>query len=90
MQGWPLTEASLVFKDRVSDYDGTMTARLREAGAVLVGQTTASEFGGDQLHVHPPARRDLEPLRPGADPRRVLGRLGGVGGGRAAADLHGW
>ena len=46
VKGWPLTEASLVFKDRVSDYDGTMTARLRGAGAVLVGQTTASEFGG--------------------------------------------
>jgi aspartyl-tRNA(Asn)/glutamyl-tRNA(Gln) amidotransferase subunit A len=46
VKGWPLTEASLVFKDRVSEYDGTMTARLREAGAVLVGQTTASEFGG--------------------------------------------
>ena len=46
VEGWPLTEASLVFKDRVSDYDGTMTFRLREAGAVLVGQTTASEFGG--------------------------------------------
>ncbi len=44
--GWPQTEASLVFKDRVSDYDGTMTARLRDAGAVLAGQTTASEFGG--------------------------------------------
>ena len=43
---WPLTEASLVHKDRVSDYDGTMTARLRAAGAVLAGQTTASEFGG--------------------------------------------
>jgi aspartyl-tRNA(Asn)/glutamyl-tRNA(Gln) amidotransferase subunit A len=46
VKGWPRTEASLVFKDRVSDYDATMTARLRAAGAVLVGQTTASEFGG--------------------------------------------
>jgi Asp-tRNA(Asn)/Glu-tRNA(Gln) amidotransferase A subunit family amidase len=44
--GWPQTEASLVFQDRICDYDGTMTARLRGAGAVLVGQTTASEFGG--------------------------------------------
>jgi Asp-tRNA(Asn)/Glu-tRNA(Gln) amidotransferase A subunit family amidase len=44
--GWPQTEASLVFKDRIADYDGTMTSRLRGAGAVLVGQTTASEFGG--------------------------------------------
>src|SRR5271155_3369927 len=46
VKGWPQTEASLVFKDRIAEYDGTMTARLRQAGAVLVGQTTASEFGG--------------------------------------------
>ena len=46
VEGWPQTEASLVFKDRIAEYDGTMTARLRQAGAVLVGQTTASEFGG--------------------------------------------
>ncbi|HET6795414.1 MAG TPA: amidase [Acidimicrobiales bacterium] len=44
--GWPLTEASLVFADRLSSYDGTVVERLRRAGAVLVGQTTASEFGG--------------------------------------------
>ena len=43
---WPQTEASLVFKDRIAEYDGTMTARLRAAGAVLAAQTTASEFGG--------------------------------------------
>jgi aspartyl-tRNA(Asn)/glutamyl-tRNA(Gln) amidotransferase subunit A len=46
VQGWPYTEASLVFKDRVASYDGTVVTRLREGGAVLVGQTTASEFGG--------------------------------------------
>ena len=46
VQGWPRTEASFVLKDRIADYDGTMTSRLRQAGAVLVGQTTASEFGG--------------------------------------------
>jgi Asp-tRNA(Asn)/Glu-tRNA(Gln) amidotransferase A subunit family amidase len=46
VDGWPQTEASLVLKDKICDYDATMTARLKEAGAVLVGQTTASEFGG--------------------------------------------
>ncbi len=46
VRGWPQTEASLVLKDRIAEYDGTMTSRLRAAGAVLVGQTTASEFGG--------------------------------------------
>jgi hypothetical protein len=33
-------------RTEIADYDGTMTARLKQAGAVLVGQTTASEFGG--------------------------------------------
>ena len=44
--GWPLTEASLVFADRVATYDATYVTRLRRAGVVLAGQTTASEFGG--------------------------------------------
>ncbi|HEV3227800.1 MAG TPA: amidase [Acidimicrobiales bacterium] len=44
--GWPHTEASLVFADRVADHDSTQIERLRTAGANLFGQTTASEFGG--------------------------------------------
>ncbi|HUC04866.1 MAG TPA: amidase [Acidimicrobiales bacterium] len=46
VKGWPQTEGSLVLKDEIASYDGTMTARLKDAGAVLVGQTNASEFGG--------------------------------------------
>jgi aspartyl-tRNA(Asn)/glutamyl-tRNA(Gln) amidotransferase subunit A len=46
VDGWPATEASLVFKDRIADHDCTQVTRLRAAGAVLAGQTTASEFGG--------------------------------------------
>ena len=49
--GWPYTEASLAFADRVSGHDGTMSERLRRAGAVLFGQTTASEFGGLNISV---------------------------------------
>jgi len=45
--GWPNTEASLVFKDRIGTYTSTKITRLvDDGGAVLVGQTTASEFGG--------------------------------------------
>src|SRR2546430_13487731 len=44
--GWPSTEASLVFKDRIATSDSVLVERLRSAGAVLVGLTTASEFGG--------------------------------------------
>jgi aspartyl-tRNA(Asn)/glutamyl-tRNA(Gln) amidotransferase subunit A len=44
--GWPYSEASLVFRDRVAQCDSTQVTRLRTAGAVIVAQTTASEFGG--------------------------------------------
>ena len=51
--GWPLTEASLALQDRVADHDATVIQRLRQAGAVLCGQTTASEFGGLNIGVSP-------------------------------------
>ena len=51
VDGWPLTEASLVFADRVATADATVVTRLRESGAALVGQTTASEFGGLNVSV---------------------------------------
>jgi aspartyl-tRNA(Asn)/glutamyl-tRNA(Gln) amidotransferase subunit A len=44
--GWPATEASLVYRDRVATHDSTQVTRLRLAGAVLAAQSTASEFGG--------------------------------------------
>ncbi len=44
--GWPDTEASLVFRDRIGTRNGTMIDRLVDAGAALVGMCTASEFGG--------------------------------------------
>jgi aspartyl-tRNA(Asn)/glutamyl-tRNA(Gln) amidotransferase subunit A len=44
--GWPATDASLVFADRVWEYSTTQVDRLAAAGAVLAGQTTSSEFGG--------------------------------------------
>jgi aspartyl-tRNA(Asn)/glutamyl-tRNA(Gln) amidotransferase subunit A len=51
VNGWPCTEASLVFRDRVGTYDSTMVTRLRGAGMVPVGMTTASEFGGLNVSV---------------------------------------
>ncbi len=45
--GWPYTEASLVFKDRIGTYTSHHAQRLKERGGIVpVGQTTASEFGG--------------------------------------------
>jgi aspartyl-tRNA(Asn)/glutamyl-tRNA(Gln) amidotransferase subunit A len=44
--GWPTTEASLVFRDRIGTTTSTLVDRLVGGGAVPVGLTTASEFGG--------------------------------------------
>lgn len=47
VEGWPNTEACIMFADRVATHTSVMVSRLRaDGGAVLVGQTTASEFGG--------------------------------------------
>jgi aspartyl-tRNA(Asn)/glutamyl-tRNA(Gln) amidotransferase subunit A len=51
VRGWPAADASLVFQDRVAGYDSTVVTRLRGAGAILVGQSTASEFGGLNVSV---------------------------------------
>jgi len=76
--GWPFTSASLALQDRVAEFDATMTIRLRQAGAVLVGATTASEFGGINLtrtRLHGATRNPWQPER----------TPGGSSGGSAAA-----
>ena len=75
---WPYTEASMLFKDRVSEYDQTSIVRLRAAGAVLAAQTTASEFGGincTSTEIHGTTRNPWNPSR----------TPGGSSGGTAAA-----
>jgi len=43
--GLPATEASPLFADRVATEDSVQVARLRAAGAIVVGKTNAPEFG---------------------------------------------
>ncbi|HWE57067.1 MAG TPA: amidase [Acidimicrobiales bacterium] len=51
-EGWPNTEASVVFKDRVADHTSRHLERLlRDGGIVPVGLTTSSEFGGLNVSV---------------------------------------
>lgn len=48
--GWPETEACVVFADHVASHTSVMVDRMVSVGgAVLAGQTTASEFGGVNL-----------------------------------------
>ncbi len=45
VKGLPNTEGSLLFKERISGHDDVHVARLRAAGAIVVGKTNAPEFG---------------------------------------------
>ncbi len=47
--GWPATEASVALRDDVAAQDSTKVTRLRAAGAIPIGLTTSSEFGGVNL-----------------------------------------
>jgi len=76
--GWPDTDASLVFKDRIATTTDTMLQRAKRAGAVLVGQTTSSEFGGVNLTRTLLHGATQNPWQHGRTP-------GGSSGGSAAA-----
>ena len=39
------TRGSLIFKDDVPDTDDLVVARIRDAGAIIIGKTNTSEFG---------------------------------------------
>lgn len=77
--GWPDTEASMPLRDKVAEHTATMVERIvTRGGAVLAGQTTASEFGGVNL-----TRTELH----GAthNPWQLGKTPGGSSGGSAAA-----
>lgn len=76
--GWPETHASLVYADRVAAGDDTEVARLRDAGAVITGLTTASEFGTVSFTNTPLHGITRNPWDLGRTP-------GGSSGGSAAA-----
>lgn len=78
VEGWPETEASLIYEHRIAAHDDTEVARLRGAGAVLVGQTTASEFGAVSFTNTPLHGITRNPWNPDHTP-------GGSSGGSAAA-----
>jgi aspartyl-tRNA(Asn)/glutamyl-tRNA(Gln) amidotransferase subunit A len=46
VKGWPGTEGSVALADVDHAVDSTIAIRLRDAGAILVAQTTQSEFAG--------------------------------------------
>lgn len=83
VEGWPDTEASLAFADRIAPRTGHHLLRLFElGGAVPVGLTTASEFGGLNVSVTKLNGVTHNPWRRGRT-------CGGSSGGSAAAVMGG-
>jgi Asp-tRNA(Asn)/Glu-tRNA(Gln) amidotransferase A subunit family amidase len=81
--GWPQTEASLVFRDRMATRTSTVVERLlQRGGAVPVGLTTASEFGGLNVSVTKLNGVTHNPWRHGRT-------VGGSSAGSAAAVVGG-
>lgn len=77
-EGLPDTHASLLYRDRVAANDCAEVARLRAAGAVVVGLTTAPEFGIPSFTNSPLHGVTRNPWNPARTP-------GGSSGGSAAA-----
>lgn len=54
--------ASKIFADRVPDYDATVMVKLYEAGAVLLGKLSLTEFAG--IGYHPTVKPPVNPWHP--------------------------
>jgi len=78
VEGVHTTSGSLLFEDRVADADSPFVARLKAAGAIVVGKTNTPEFGLGTTTDNRVAGQTGTPF----DPDRVAG---GSSGGAAAA-----
>ena len=76
-RGLPTTMGSVLFKDFYPDSDATVTAKLREAGAIILAKVTLGEMGGGDTHgtLFGSTRNPYDLLR----------TVGGSSGGSAAA-----
>ena len=84
--GLPTTCHSKILIDNIASADAVCVARLRGAGAIVLGKLSTHEFaiGGPSFDLPwPPARN---PWNPDASSRRLLVRLGSRGRGRAVPD----
>jgi aspartyl-tRNA(Asn)/glutamyl-tRNA(Gln) amidotransferase subunit A len=81
-RGLTTTGGSRLFADRVPDEDAIAVARLRAAGAVVLGKTNTSEFGHKAVTDNPLFGVTRNPWNPALTP-------GGSSGGAAAAVASG-
>ena len=80
--GWKATEGSALLRDRIAAMDEPAVARLRHAGAILMGRTNMSEFGCKGVTTNRLYGPTRHPRDPGLTP-------GGSSGGAAVATATG-
>ncbi|MCP5368759.1 MAG: amidase [Hyphomicrobiales bacterium] len=85
-RGWPTLRGSkTIDPDQPWDEDGPAVARLREAGAVLLGKTTTPEFAAKAVTESPLTGITRNPWNPEVTPG---GSSGGAGAALAAGLCH--
>jgi Asp-tRNA(Asn)/Glu-tRNA(Gln) amidotransferase A subunit family amidase len=77
VKGMPTTLGSVLFKDYYPDRDSFVAAKLKKAGAIILGKTTLGELGGGDTH-----GSLFGSTRNPYDPERTVG---GSSGGSAAS-----
>lgn len=82
VEGWPTRYGSATTPEQPCAADAPSTARLRKAGAIMIGQTTTPEFGWKAVTDSPLFGITRNPWNPGKTP-------GGSSGGAAVAAASG-
>ena len=83
------TYGSPLYRDFVPERDNAMVARVRAAGAIVVGKTNVPEFGAGANSRNLVWGATGNPFDPDAQCRRLLRRLGRRARVRHAAGVHG-
>ena len=81
-EGMPTTLGSVVFKDYRPPKDANTVAKLRKAGAIILGKTTLGEFGGGDAY-----GSLFGVTRNPYDPERTVGGSSGGSGACLAANF---
>ena len=90
--GMPATWGSRALADFSPAMDELPVARLRAAGAIMLGKTNVPELTLEGLHAQRPVRRHAQPLERRADAGRLERGSGGGrrGGSRSGGHRHRW